>query len=55
MSLIAFHTKILTFYLPLHGDDYIFFSVGAVAQLEERVVRNDKVVGSIPIGSTNSL
>lgn len=25
---------------------------GAVAQLEERVVRNDKVVGSIPISST---
>ena len=27
---------------------------GAVAQLGERVVRNDEVVGSIPIGSTNS-
>ena len=26
--------------------------VGAVAQLGERVVRNDEVVGSIPIGST---
>jgi hypothetical protein len=26
---------------------------GAVAQLEERVVRNDEVVGSIPIGSTH--
>ena len=26
---------------------------GAVAQLGERVVRNDEVVGSIPIGSTN--
>lgn len=25
---------------------------GAVAQLGERVVRNDEVVGSIPIGST---
>ena len=25
---------------------------GAVAQLEERVVRNDEVVGSIPISST---
>jgi hypothetical protein len=28
------------------------FVSGAVAQLEERVVRNDEVVGSIPIGST---
>lgn len=27
---------------------------GAVAQLGERVVRNDEVVGSIPIGSTNT-
>ncbi len=27
---------------------------GAVAQLGERVVRNDEVVGSIPIGSTIS-
>ncbi len=26
--------------------------LGAVAQLGERVVRNDEVVGSIPIGST---
>ncbi len=26
---------------------------GAVAQLGERVVRNDEVVGSIPIGSTS--
>jgi hypothetical protein len=26
---------------------------GAVAQLGERVVRNDEVVGSIPISSTN--
>jgi hypothetical protein len=29
--------------------------VGAVAQLGERVVRNDEVVGSIPIGSTNKI
>jgi PIN domain nuclease of toxin-antitoxin system len=28
-------------------------SSGAVAQLEERVVRNDEVVGSIPISSTS--
>lgn len=28
---------------------------GAVAQLGERVVRNDEVVGSIPIGSTKSV
>ena len=28
--------------------------VGAVAQLGERVVRNDEVVGSIPIGSTKN-
>lgn len=34
----------------------ICFSVskaGAVAQLVERVVRNDEVIGSIPIGSTS--
>ncbi len=29
-----------------------FADNGAVAQLGERVVRNDEVVGSIPIGST---
>ncbi len=29
-----------------------FAGKGAVAQLGERVVRNDEVVGSIPIGST---
>ena len=28
-------------------------SFGAVAQLGERVVRNDEVRGSIPLGSTN--
>ena len=28
---------------------------GAVAQLGERVVRNDEVRGSIPLGSTNGL
>ena len=27
--------------------------IGAVAQLGERLVRNEKVVGSIPISSTN--
>lgn len=27
--------------------------LGAVAQLGERVVRNDEVSGSIPLGSTN--
>lgn len=31
------------------------FNLGAVAQLEERVVRNDEVVGSIPISSTKIL
>lgn len=30
------------------------FWIGAVAQLEERLVRNEKVVGSIPISSTKS-
>gem|GEM_PF-2864470 len=29
-------------------------SVGAVAQLVERVVRNDEVRGSTPLGSTKS-
>ena len=29
--------------------------VGAVAQLGERVVRNDEVRGSIPLGSTNKV
>ena len=28
---------------------------GAVAQLGERVVRNDEVSGSIPLGSTSTL
>lgn len=28
-------------------------SIGVVAQLGERIVRNDEVVGSIPINSTN--
>ena len=28
-------------------------SVGAVAQLGERLVRNEEVSGSIPLGSTN--
>jgi hypothetical protein len=31
---------------------YIFLPFGAVAQLIERVVRNDEVVGLIPICST---
>ena len=30
------------------------FDVGAIAQLGERVVRNDEVSGSIPLGSTNT-
>lgn len=29
--------------------------IGAVAQLGERIVRNDKVRGSIPLCSTNDL
>src|SRR3989338_6704207 len=33
----------------------ILFGWGAVAQLGERVVRNDEVVGSIPICSTKAL
>ncbi len=35
-----------------HGTAHTVSSGGAVAQLGERVVRNDEVVGSIPIGST---
>ena len=30
-------------------------TVGAVAQLGERLVRNEEVSGSIPLGSTNHL
>jgi hypothetical protein len=40
---------------PLHGDrrSPIGSRLGAVAQLGERVVRNDEVSGSIPLGSTS--
>ena len=31
---------------------YVFSNVGAIAQLGERIVRNDEVVGSIPTSST---
>jgi hypothetical protein len=34
-------------------EKYLRFWFGAVAQLGERVVRNDEVRGSIPLGSTN--
>ena len=33
-------------------EKYLRFWFGAVAQLGERVVRNDEVRGSIPLGST---
>ena len=33
-------------------EKYLLFWFGAVAQLGERVVRNDEVRGSIPLGST---
>ena len=33
--------------------DGVYLQFGDVAQLGERVVRNDEVVGSIPIISTN--
>jgi hypothetical protein len=32
----------------------VTFKSGAVAQLGERVVRNDEATGSIPVSSTNS-
>ena len=36
------------------SDDKIYLSLsGAIAQLGERIVRNDEVVGSIPTSSTN--
>ena len=44
--------KTYIIYLHFFNKKTILFTIGAVAQLEERVVRNDKVVGSIPIGST---
>ena len=39
---------------PAWDSAILVFPRGAVAQLGERRVRNAKVVGSIPIGSTNS-
>ena len=36
----------------VRGNLHEFLQVGAVAQLGERVVRNDEAIGSIPISST---
>ena len=44
--------------IPLHGLNHSLIGSapsGALAQLGERVVRNDEVRGSIPLGSTNPL
>ena len=35
-----------------HDDKIVNISTGAIAQLGERIVRNDEVVGSIPTSST---
>ena len=40
--------------LPCSAASLIGERLGAVAQLGERVVRNDEVRGSIPLGSTKS-
>ena len=39
--------------LQAFASSHIAGGLGAVAQLGERVVRNDEVSGSIPLGSTN--
>ena len=39
--------------LPARFPSPIAAHIGALAQLGERVVRNDEVSGSIPLGSTN--
>ena len=35
-----------------HDDKIVNICTGAIAQLGERIVRNDEVVGSIPTSST---
>ncbi len=37
----------------IHNDKIYSSPSGAIAQLGERIVRNDEVVGSIPTSSTN--
>lgn len=51
--MIWFFCKRIDFDIPWEFFDSIS-AEGAVAQLEERVVRNDEVGGSIPLGSTIS-
>lgn len=41
--------------LALAKEKYIISGPGALAQLGERIVRNDEVVGSIPICSTTGI
>ncbi len=51
LRMIWFFCKRIDFDIPSEFFDSIS-AEGAVAQLEERVVRNDEVGGSIPLGST---
>ena len=44
--------KLLRWLIKLAGSLQV--SRGAIAQLGERIVRNDEVVGSIPTSSTNT-